>query len=108
MLQSTPSLPKPLKNNSEPRLYIDTVLLMPKDFKVQRLSDEFGQYLLAIKCGGCGHERRAYPNLLAQISGWDAKLEDLEKRLRCSKCGKKGCQIRAIGIQKPHGTPPAH
>jgi hypothetical protein len=25
-------------------------MLMPKDFKVQRLSDEFGQYLLVIKC----------------------------------------------------------
>jgi len=33
---------------------------MPKDFKVQRLSDEFGQYLLVIKCAGCAHERRAF------------------------------------------------
>jgi len=89
-------------------LYIDTVPLMPKDFKVQRLSDEFGQYLLVIKCAGCAHERRANPNLLAHICGWDAKLADLEKRLRCSKCGKKGSEIRAIEIQKPHGTLPAH
>jgi hypothetical protein len=81
---------------------------MSKDFKVQRLSDEFGQYLLVINCAGCAHERRAYPNLLAHLCGWDAKLADLEKRLRCSKCGKKSCHIRAIEMQKPRGTPPAH
>ena len=77
---------------------------MPKDFKVQRLSDEFGQYLLVIKCAGCAHERRAYPNLLAHICGWDAKLADLEKRLRCSKCGKKSCHVRAIEMQKNNET----
>jgi hypothetical protein len=37
----------------------------------------------------CAHERRAYPNLLAHICGWDAQLADLEKRLRRSKCEKK-------------------
>jgi hypothetical protein len=50
----------------------------------------------------------AYPNLLAHLCGWDAKLDDLEKRLRCSKCGKKSCHIRAIEMQKPRGTPPVH
>ena len=34
----------------------------------------------------------------------DAKLADLEKRLRCSKCGKKSCHIRAIEMLKPRGT----
>ena len=64
-----------------------------------------GQYLLVIKCAVCAHERRAYPNLLAHFCGWDAKLADLEKRLRCSKCGKKSCQIRVVEMQKPRGTP---
>lgn len=81
---------------------------MTRDFKVLRLSDEFGQYLLEIKCTGCAHERRAYPNLLAHLCGWDAKLADLERRLRCSKCGKKSCHVRAIQMQKPRGTRPAH
>jgi hypothetical protein len=81
---------------------------MPTDFKVQRLSDEFGEYLLVIKCAGCAHERRAYPNLLAHICGWDAKLAHLEKRLRCSNCGQKSCHVRAIEMQKPRGTPAAH
>jgi hypothetical protein len=39
--------------------------------------------------------------------GWDAKLADLEKRLRCSKCGMKSCHIRAIEMQKSRGSPPA-
>ena len=81
---------------------------MPKDFEVQRLSDEFGQYLPVIRCVGCAHERRAYPNLLAHICGWNMKLDDPEKRLRCSKCGKKSCHVRAIEMQNPRGTPPAH
>jgi hypothetical protein len=81
---------------------------MRRDFKVLRLSDEFGQYLLVIKCTACTHERRTYPNSLAHLCGWDARLEDLSRRLRCSKCGKKGCEIRAVELQKPRGTPPAH
>jgi hypothetical protein len=97
-----------VKNSGDPGLGIYTVTPMSKDFKVQRLSDEFGQYLLVIKCAGCAHERRAYPNLLAHICGWDAKLADLEKRLRCSKCGKKSCRVGAIEMQKPRGMPPAH
>jgi hypothetical protein len=35
--------------------------------------------------------RRAYPKTFAAIAGWDAKLENLIKRLRCSKCGKRQC-----------------
>jgi hypothetical protein len=31
-----------VRNSGDPRLYIDTVLLMAKDFKVQHSSDEFG------------------------------------------------------------------
>jgi len=41
---------------------------------------------------------------LAHLCGWDAKLADLEKRLRCSTCGKKNGHVRAIEMQKPRGT----
>jgi hypothetical protein len=81
---------------------------MTPKFKVVRLSDEFGQYLLIIKCLQCTHERHAYPRSLAQICSWDAKLVDLEKRLRCSKCAAKRCQIHVLEMQKPRGTPPSH
>jgi hypothetical protein len=40
---------------------------MTRDFKVLRLSDEFGQYLLVIKCTDCAHERRAYPIISASL-----------------------------------------
>jgi hypothetical protein len=54
-------------------------------------------------------ERVSLIVLLADLSAFScavAKLADLEKRLRCSKCGKKSCHIRAIEMQKP--TPSAH
>jgi len=81
---------------------------MGRDFNVTRLSDEFGQYLLYLKCSACAHERQTYPNLLAHLCGWDAPLQTVEKRLRCSKCGKKRCQIRAVPLQKPRGIRPSH
>jgi hypothetical protein len=89
-------------------LYLYTVRPMGRHFKVDRLSDEFGQYLLVIRCSVCEHERSTYPNLLAHICGWDTTLHGVEKRLRCSKCGQKNCHIRAVPIQKPRGTPPTH
>jgi hypothetical protein len=85
-----------------------TVTCMARDFNVNRLSDKFGQYLLYLKCAACAHERQTYPRLLAHLCGWDATLRTVEKRMRCSKCGKKACQVRAVPLQKPRGIPPAH
>ncbi len=81
---------------------------MGREFNVNRLSDEFGQYQLYLKCSACAHERQPYPILLAHLCGWDATLQTVEKSLRCSKCGKKCCRIRAVPLQKPRGIPPAH
>ena len=81
---------------------------MARNFKVSRLSDKFGQYHLNLKCTCCGHERQSYPHTLAHLSGWDARLEEIEKRLRCSKCGQKSCRIRAVPMVKPRGQPPVH
>jgi hypothetical protein len=55
-----------------------------RDLKVDKLADEFGQYLILIECR-CGHTRRCHPSTLAAIAGWDARLVDIVKRLRCSK-----------------------
>jgi hypothetical protein len=57
---------------------------------VIRLSDNFGQYVLILKCE-CGHVRTAQPRTLAGLAGWDALLSDVVKRLRCSQCGKRRC-----------------
>ena len=58
--------------------------------KIERLSDNFGQYVITLVCS-CGHTRRASPRTLAEIAGWDAKLEEVVKRMRCSRCGKRSC-----------------
>src|SRR5579859_3021547 len=74
---------------------------MRRSFRVEKLSDEFGQYDLILKCHACGHERNALPRTLAKICGWDASFEDLKKRLRCSKCGKRQCELRAFPQTPP-------
>jgi translation initiation factor 2 beta subunit (eIF-2beta)/eIF-5 len=73
---------------------------MARGFQVDKLSDEFSVYSLALKCGACGHKRTAEPHILARLCGWDSKLEDVAKRMRCSKCGKKQCTLRAFQPRK--------
>jgi hypothetical protein len=75
---------------------------MARDLNIQKLSDEFGQYILVLKCE-CGHERRADPHVLAKLCGWDARITEVVKRLRCSKCGKKKCTWWAFPASKPRG-----
>jgi len=76
---------------------------MRRGFKVEKLSDEFGQYDLYLKCEACGHERRVVPKSLANVCGWDAKLDDVTRRLRCSKCGERRCRARPMPPLPPRG-----
>jgi hypothetical protein len=78
-------------------------LAMPSTFHIEKLSDEFGQYTLVLKCAACGHERNADPHTLARLCGWDTWLDEVVKRLRCSKCNRKKCQWRAFPPKKPRG-----
>jgi hypothetical protein len=80
-----------------------TIRGMPSRFHIDKLSDEFGQYTLALKCSACGHERTAQPHTLGRLCGWDARLEDVAKRMRCSKCGLKKCTLQAFPPRKPRG-----
>jgi hypothetical protein len=70
---------------------------------ITKLSDEFGQYTLVLKCGSCLRERHTTPHLLAKLCGWDARLDDVARRMRCSICGAKRCTARAVPITKPRG-----
>src|ERR1700728_2687097 len=70
--------------------------------KIDKLSDHFGQYGIFLRCS-CGHWRECYPNTLAAIAGWDARLADVAKRMRCSKCGRKDCVATVVEMQKPRG-----
>jgi len=65
--------------------------------KVEKLSDEFGQYTIFLQCE-CGHTRKAVPKTFANMAGWDALLVDVVKRLRCSKCGRKRVSFK---VQPP-------
>ena len=86
-----------------PPLASVTIRAMRREFRIGKLSDEFGQYSLEITCGACGHQRMAEPHTLAALCGWDARLEDVAKRMRCSKCDKKQCSLRAFPPTKPRG-----
>jgi hypothetical protein len=33
----------------------------------------------------------SYMSALARLAGWDARLTEVVKRMRCSKCGKRQC-----------------
>ena len=76
---------------------------MRRDPKIEKLSDDFGQYELTLKCDVCGHLRRASPHTLANLCGWDAPIAEVAKRLRCSKCGQKKCTANAMPLTKPRG-----
>ena len=73
-----------------------------KVLKIDKLSDEFGQYQILLTCA-CGHTRRCYPKTLASFAGWDVKLADVVKRMRCTKCGKRTCTARATREIAPRG-----
>jgi len=58
--------------------------------EIDRLGDNFGQYVITLKCA-CEHARRAQPATLAAFAGWEARLVDVVRRMRCSKCGERRC-----------------
>jgi hypothetical protein len=74
-----------------------------KPLKVDKLSDEFGQYEILLKCGSCDHARKCYPNTLAAFAGWDARLDDVVKRLRCTKCDERRCTASVFRPATPRG-----
>jgi hypothetical protein len=76
---------------------------MARELHIDKLGDEFGQYMLILNCGKCGHERITPPATLGRLCGWDTRLADLAKRMRCSKCGEKQCSLRAVPPRKPRG-----
>jgi hypothetical protein len=73
-----------------------------RDFQIDKLADEFGQYLILVECP-CGHTRRCHPRTFAAMVGWDARLADVVRRLRCSKCNAKNCTARAVPLTTPRG-----
>jgi hypothetical protein len=70
---------------------------------IVRLDDGFGDYRLQATCDKCSHVRMIEPQTLAKILGWHALLSDAAARLRCSKCGARGCRLTAQSRPKKRG-----
>jgi hypothetical protein len=73
---------------------------------VVRLSDEFGQYAILLTCARCRHSRIVYPNALARIFAWETELAAIARRMRCSKCDARQCEITVSFPVKPRGGDP--
>jgi hypothetical protein len=73
-----------------------------KPLAIQQLGDEFGQYLILLICER-GHSSRCHPCAIAAFAGWDAKLDDVVREMRCTKCRSRKCTARTMREQKPRG-----
>jgi hypothetical protein len=59
---------------------------------------DFARYrcsLVAIICP-CGHVRHLPPAHLAELFGWPAWIKQVERRLVCSGCGRRGPRLRPV------------
>jgi hypothetical protein len=82
MYEISTSLPQPFSANVHGHDANETPL------KIEGLGDHLGQYIITLTYS-CGHRRRTLPRTLAGIAGWDAKLTDVVRRMRCFNCGKR-------------------
>ena len=71
-------------------MYVQPMMPPRPPLTIVKLSDNFGQYVLTLKCA-CGHTRIAKPKTLAGMAGWDASLDAVVKRMRCSRCRTRRC-----------------
>jgi DNA-directed RNA polymerase subunit RPC12/RpoP len=72
---------------------------------VKKLSDQFGDYTLIVRCTKCTHRRVMDPQALARLVGWDTPVEKFATRLRCSNCGSTGPELLREPIRRPRGVP---
>jgi hypothetical protein len=45
--------------------------MLPPD-NIRKLSDQFGDYVIDVRCRKCAHQREVNPHVLARIFGWNA------------------------------------
>lgn len=53
------------------------------------------QEYLWLRCEGCRHVAVLHPQTMTELVGYDYKLTDLRRRLKCAKCGAKRVLIGA-------------
>jgi hypothetical protein len=81
------------------------VATMHRPPRTSRLADWRNGYALVIGCRSCKHTRRAEPQSLARLLGWDVPLIEVMGRLRCSNCYAKDCEIQ-VDRDKPARSVP--
>jgi hypothetical protein len=72
---------------------------------IRKLDDGLGFFLVRITCRRCKASREVSPESLARIAGWSATLEQLARRMRCSRCGSKDAEVVAVRVPRPRGVP---
>ncbi len=75
--------------------------MFPLD-KVKRLSDFGGDFVLSVLCTNpiCQHERVLAAHSLAQRYGSEARVVDLVRRMRCTKCRGRKVDVMVAGIPR--------
>ena len=68
---------------------------------IEKLSDQFGEYVLTVKCRRYQHTRTTDPHVLAKILGLNVSLTSLAQRLRCSECHAKDCVLSTSHRPRP-------
>jgi hypothetical protein len=68
---------------------------------IKKLNDHFGQYSVHVQCRRCKHGRDIQPAALARIFGWEAELQKIIPRMRCSRCDKKDIEVTIGFDRKP-------
>jgi hypothetical protein len=72
---------------------------------IKKLSDRFGDYEILVRCTHCDHTRTITPHALARIFEWEAEIERIKQRFRCSKCEKRHVELTFHWSRRPRGIP---
>jgi len=67
---------------------------------VRQLSDFGGDFVLSVQCQACRHERPLPARELAQRLGREARVKDIVRRLRCSRCGVRDVDVQVAGVPR--------
>ena len=67
-----------------------------------RLSDH-REGLVGVACQACWHEREMTAAALAQLIGWETRIEKVIPRMRCSACGAHRAHVFIFYPRRPRG-----
>jgi hypothetical protein len=68
--------------------------------KVRSFDDYNGHFALSVKCAACAHERTIPAVMLSRYAVRGASVQQVVKRLRCSRCQGRDHSILVVGIPR--------